>query len=64
MGAFLDGYARVRPSGVPEAEALQTAVITRQIDLLSYVLAHNVLTGAELTRWLGVVERRLRRLTR
>ena len=39
MGAFLDGYARVRPSGVPEAEALQTAVITRQIDLLSYVQA-------------------------
>lgn len=62
MGAFLDGYARVRPSGVPEAEALQTAVITRQIDLLSYVLAHNVLTGAELTRWLGVVEGRLKRL--
>ncbi len=62
MGAFLDGYARVRPSGVPEAEALQTAVITRQIDLLSFVLAHNVLTGAELTRWLGVVEGRLKRL--
>ena len=64
MGAFLDGYARVRPSGVPEAEELQTAIIMRQIDLLSYVLAHRILTGAELTRWLGVVEGRLTRLTK
>lgn len=64
MGAFLDGYARVRPSGVPEAEELQTAIIMRQIDLLSYVMAHRILTGAELVHWLGVVEGRLRRLMR
>lgn len=64
MGAFLDGYARVRPSCVPDADVLQTAIIARQIDLLSYVLAHGVLKGAELTRWLAVVEGRLRRLTK
>lgn len=64
MGAFLNGYARVRPSGVPEAEELQTAIIMRQIDMLSYVLAHRILNGAELAGWLGVVEKRLRRLLR
>ncbi len=64
MGAFLDGYARVRPAGVPDATVLQTAVIARQIDLLSYVVAHHALSGADLTRWLGVVEARLRRLMR
>lgn len=64
MGAFLDGYARVRPTGVPDAAVLQTAVIARQIDLLSYVFAHNALAGADLTRWLDVVETRLRRLMR
>lgn len=62
MGAFLDGYARVRPSAVPDAEVLQTAVIARQLDLLSYVVAHDVMAGEDLTRWLGVVEGRLRRL--
>ncbi len=62
MGAFLDGYARVRPSRLPEAEELQTAIIMRQIDLVSYVLAQRLLTGTELTRWLGVVETRLHRL--
>jgi len=64
MGAFLDGYARVRPGGIPDADVLQTAVIARQIDLLSYVFAHDALSGAELTGWLDVVEGRLRRLTR
>ncbi|MBL8094736.1 MAG: phosphotransferase [Anaerolineales bacterium] len=62
MGAFLDGYARVRPSAVPDAGELQLAVIARQLDLLSYVMAHNVLAGPDLTRWLGVVEGRLRRI--
>ncbi len=62
MGAFLDGYARIRPSGVPDADVLQTAVIARQLDLLSYVMAHDVITGSDLTHWLGVVEGRLRRI--
>jgi Ser/Thr protein kinase RdoA (MazF antagonist) len=59
---FLAGYASVRPAGVPPAAQLDLCLAARQIDLLSYVLAMDVLPPAELGGWLDTVERRLRTL--
>jgi Ser/Thr protein kinase RdoA (MazF antagonist) len=59
---FLAGYASVRPAAVPPTSQIDLCLAARQIDLLSYVLAMDVLPPADLPRWLDTVERRLRTL--
>lgn len=59
--SFLDGYRRVRPTHVPDAGQIDLCVAARQLDLLSYVLAFDILSPEDLAGWLERVEQRLRK---
>ena len=60
--SFLSGYQRIRPAARLDPGQLDLCIAARQLDLLSYVLAGDIMAPADLASWLERVEQRLRKL--